>query len=115
MVPKVVIDLPFEDRKVEGSHQYRRWERVPQVGSRREDIIGPLPFDRQLELIIIFVDCFSKYTILVLSRNHTAMNVCNVLLNHIIPYFGVLCHLLSDHKREFTSQISSELLNTLGI
>ena len=34
LVPKVVIDLPFEGRKVEGSRKYRRWERVPQAGRR---------------------------------------------------------------------------------
>ena len=39
LVPKVVIDLPFEGRKVEGSQKYRRRERVPKAGSRREEII----------------------------------------------------------------------------
>ena len=34
MVPKVVIDLPFE-----GSWKYRRRERVPKAGSRGEEII----------------------------------------------------------------------------
>ena len=38
LVPKVVIDLPFEERKVEGSRKYRR-ERVPKTGSRREETI----------------------------------------------------------------------------
>ena len=38
-VPKVVIDLPFEERKVEGSQKYRRRERVPKAGSRREEAI----------------------------------------------------------------------------
>ena len=39
LVPKVVIDLPFEGRKVEGSQKYRRGERVPKAGSRREETI----------------------------------------------------------------------------
>ena len=39
LVPKVVIDLPFEGRKVEGSRKYRGRERVPKVGSRREETI----------------------------------------------------------------------------
>ena len=38
LAPKVVIDLPFEGRKVEGNRKYRR-ERVPRVGSRREETI----------------------------------------------------------------------------
>ena len=36
--PKVVIDLPFEERKIEGSRKYRR-ERAPKAGSRREEAI----------------------------------------------------------------------------
>ena len=39
LVPKVVIDLPFEGRKVEGSQKYRRRERVPKVGSRGKETI----------------------------------------------------------------------------
>ena len=42
LVSKVVIDLPFEGRKVEGSWKYRRRERVPKAGSRREEAITEL-------------------------------------------------------------------------
>ena len=35
----MAIDLPFEGRKVEGSRKYRGRERVPKVGSRREETI----------------------------------------------------------------------------
>ena len=35
----MVIDLPFEGRKVKGSRKYRGRERVPKVGSRREETI----------------------------------------------------------------------------
>ena len=35
----MVIDLPFEGRKVEGSQKYRSRERVPKEGSRREETI----------------------------------------------------------------------------
>ena len=35
----MVIDLPFEGRKVEGSRKYRGRERVPKVGSRREETV----------------------------------------------------------------------------
>ena len=78
------------------------------------DIIGSLSVDCCLEFIIAFVDCFSKYMILAPSRDHTAMTVCNSLLNLVIPYFGVPHHLLSDCGREFTSQIWSELLSILS-
>ena len=39
LVPKVVIDPPFEGRKVERSLKYRRRARVPKVGSRGEETI----------------------------------------------------------------------------
>ena len=42
LVPNVVIDLPFEGRKVEGSWKYRRRERVPKAGGRREETITEL-------------------------------------------------------------------------
>ena len=43
LVLKVAIDLAFERRKVEGSQKYRGRERVPKVGSRREEtIIEPI-------------------------------------------------------------------------
>ena len=42
LVSKVVIDLPFEGRKVEGSRKYKRSERVPKAGSRREETITEL-------------------------------------------------------------------------
>ena len=35
----MVIDLPFEGRKVEGSRKYSGRERVSKVGSRREEAI----------------------------------------------------------------------------
>ena len=39
------------------------------------DIVGPLPADGRKEFLIVFVVCFSKYTILVPSSNHTANTV----------------------------------------
>ena len=42
LVPKAVIDPPFEGRKIEGNRRYRRRERVPKAGSRREDTITEL-------------------------------------------------------------------------
>ena len=53
------------------------------------DIVGPRPTDRGMEYIITFVDCYSKYAILIPSKNHTTATVCNALLTHVIPYFGV--------------------------
>ena len=38
----------------------------------------------------MFVDCFSRYTVLVPASNHTADTVSDALLRHVVPYFGTL-------------------------
>ena len=78
-------------------------------------IVGPLPNDHLQEFLIVFVDCYSQYTILVPSSNHTANTVSEALLRHVIPYFGTPRLLLSDRGREFISKIWTKLLHSLGI
>ena len=79
------------------------------------DIVGPLPPDHRQEFLILFVDCYSKYTILIPSSNHTANTVSEALLRHVIPYFGTPRRLLSDRGREFISDIWTKLLHSLGM
>ena len=63
----------------------------------------------------MFVDCYSRYTILVPSSNHTANTVSEALLRHVVPYFGMPRRLLSDQGREFISKVWSKMLRSLGI
>ena len=79
------------------------------------DILGPLPADHCQEFLIVFVDCYSRYTILVSSSNHTANTVNEALLRHVVPYFVTQRQLLSDRGREFVSGIWTKLLRSLGI
>ena len=79
------------------------------------DIVGPLPADRRHEFLIVFVDCYSRYTILVLASNHTANTVSDALLRHVVPYFGTPCCLLSDRGREFVGEVWSKITRSLGI
>ena len=79
------------------------------------DIVGPLPPDHRQEFLIVLVDCYSKYTILIPSSNHTSNTVSEALLRHVIPYFGTPRQLLSDRGREFISAIWTKLLCSLGI
>ena len=79
------------------------------------DIVGPLPADHRQEFLIVFVDCYSRYTILVPSSNHTANTVSEALLRHVVHYFGTPCRLFSDRGREFVSEIWSKLLRSLGV
>ena len=77
--------------------------------------MGPLPADRRHEFLIVFVDCFSRYSILVPASNHTASTVSDALLRHVVPYFGTPRRLLSDHGREFVGEVWSKLTYSLGI
>ena len=79
------------------------------------DIVGPLPADRRHEFIIVFVDCFSRFTILVPASNHTADTVSDALLHHVVPYFGTPRRLLSDRGREFVGDVWGKLTSSLGI
>ena len=79
------------------------------------DIVGPLPADRRQEFIIVFVDCYSRFTILLPASNHTADTVSEALLRHVVPYFGTPRRHLSDRGREFMSEVWEKLTTTLGI
>ena len=79
------------------------------------DIVGPLPPDHHHEFLFVFVDCFLKSTILIPSSNHTATAVSEVLMRHVIPYFGTPRRLLFDRGREFISSIWTKLLRSLGV
>ena len=73
------------------------------------DIVGPLPADRRHEFLIVFVDCYSRYTILVPASNHTASTVSDALLRHVVPYFGTPRRLLSDRGWEFVGEVWAKL------
>ena len=62
----------------------------------------------------MFVDCYSRYTILVPASNHTANTVSDAL-RHVVPYFGTPCRLLSDRGREFVGEVWNKLTRSLGI
>ena len=79
------------------------------------DIVGPLPPDHRQEFLIAFVDCYSKYTILVPSSNHTANTISEALMRPVVPYFVTPRRLLSKSSREFISDIWTKLLGSLGI
>ena len=77
--------------------------------------MGPLPANHRQEFLIVSVDCYSRYTILVPSSNHTANTVSEALLRHVVPYFGTPRRLLSDQGRKFISEVWSKMLRSLGI
>ena len=79
------------------------------------EIMGPLPADRRHEFLIMFVDCYSRYTILVPAMNHIVNTVSDALLCHVVPYFGTPLRLLSDRGGEFMGEVWGKLTRSLGI
>ena len=79
------------------------------------DIVGSLPTNHRREFFIVFVDCYSRYTILVPSSNHTANTVSETLLRHVVPYFGTPRRLLSDRGQEFVGEVWGKLLRSFGV
>ena len=79
------------------------------------DIVGPPPADRRHEFVIVFVDRFSRYTVLVPTSNHTADTVSEALLHHVVPYFGTPRRLLSGRGREFVGEVWGKITRSLGI
>ena len=79
------------------------------------DIVGQLPANCRHEFIIVSVDCYSLFTILVPASNHTADTVSDALLRHVVPYFGTPRRLLSDRGREFAGDVWGKLTSSLGI
>ena len=79
------------------------------------NIVGPLPANRRHEFAIVFVYCFSRYSILVPASNHTANTVSDALLRHVVPYFGTPRRLLSDRGREFVGEVWAGLTHSLEI
>ena len=109
--PQCQLERDYGHRlKTTGSIQSRgQWDTLS------VDIVGPLPADRRHEFLIVFVDCYSRYTILVLASNHTVSTASDALLRYVMPYFGTPRRLLSDRCREFVGEIWGKLTRSLGI
>ena len=74
------------------------------------------PSSRQSQtFLVVFVDCYSRYTILVPASNRTASTVSDALLRHVIPYFSPPRRLLSDRGRKFVGDVWGRLMCSLGV
>ena len=78
LVPKVMIDLPFEGRLVEGSWKYRRRERVPQAGSRWEETISA---------ISDFFPCFIQIMDSGVATRTKKFSICITSCVQVLPLF----------------------------
>jgi len=67
------------------------------------------------KVIIVIVDYFSKWSIAVARRNHTASTCAEVILKHFICQFGTPSSILTDQGPEFESHLFKELCALLRI
>lgn len=80
------------------------------------DLIGPLPrSNRGFKFILVIVDNFSKFSIVVPLRNATAKLVCTALEEHLLLLFGQPDVLICDNGSQLTSKEFSKLLKSYNI
>lgn len=80
------------------------------------DLIGPLPisFDGN-KYIIVFVDRFTRYTVISPIKDKTAVSVAHALFNKIICEYTTPSVILSDNGREFVNEIMMNLCDIYNI
>lgn len=90
---------------------------VPEVFNQLHmDILGPLPVTKDgYRYIIVFVDRFTRFTILDKLRDRSAESVARSLIEKVFCVFTVPAVLLSDNAAEFISQIIDEICKSYQI
>lgn len=80
------------------------------------DYIGPLPRSKSgNKYILTITDSFSKYTVILASRNTTAKTTVSLLKKGLFSYFGFPKYLVSDNASPFRSNEFSEMCLQFGI
>ena len=65
--------------------------------------------------VLVMTDHFTRYALVVVTKDQTAKTVVKVLYKHFIAIFGVPTKLLSDRGANFTSALVEELCSAFGI
>ena len=65
--------------------------------------------------ILVMMDHFTRYALMVVTKDQTAKTVVKVFYEHFIAVFGAPMRLLSDRGVNFTSALVEELCATFGI
>ena len=79
-------------------------------GTVHMDILGPLPTtQRGMKYIIVYVDRFTRYTIIDSLRDRTTQSVAESLLRSVIKEHTTPSVLISDNALEFLSKVMEDL------
>jgi len=83
------------------------------------DLIGPLTPNyfqgQQVKYIFILVDLFSRYVIAHPIKDATVESTVKVILEQIIPTYGLFRSLRSDRGTNFTGEIFRRVMEELGV
>ncbi|KAG5886426.1 hypothetical protein JTB14_009323 [Gonioctena quinquepunctata] len=80
------------------------------------NLIGPLPrSNRGFKFILVIVDNFSKFSLVIPLRNSTAKLVCTAVEDHLFLMFGPPKFLLSDNGSQFRSKEFRNLLANYAV
>ena len=72
----------------------------------RIDVMGPFVPGRKGErFILLVIDCFSRYLILIPIKDHNATSVSQAPFKRVVGYFGCPRKILSDRGTEFTGRV----------
>ena len=79
------------------------------------DFIVSLPIVGECGSIMVVVDRFSKYAIFIAAQRHcSAEEAAYLFLKHVVKYWGVPQHIISDRDSRFTGRFWTELFRLLG-
>ena len=80
------------------------------------DILGPLPMTKEgYKYIIVYVDRFTRYSIIDKLRDRTATSVARSLIEKVICIFTTPSVLLSDNALEFVSKLLKAICDSYKI
>ncbi|KAL0208447.1 hypothetical protein P9112_011034 [Eukaryota sp. TZLM1-RC] len=82
----------------------------------KTDIIGPLPADQEgYKYILVFIDSFSRFTIIVPFKEINANLTADALIWKVCAIFGIPFQIHSDNIPEFSKAVFDELSKFLSI
>ncbi|KAL0206362.1 hypothetical protein P9112_001669 [Eukaryota sp. TZLM1-RC] len=80
------------------------------------DVIAPLPEDQKgYKYILVFIDSFSRFTIIVPLKELNANLTADALIRTVCAIFGIPFQIHSDNGPEFSTAVFDELSKFLGI
>ncbi|KAL0212974.1 hypothetical protein RCL1_006600 [Eukaryota sp. TZLM3-RCL] len=96
-------------------HSGTLWSDRP-FSSIHVDTIGPLPKDIQgFSFVLVFIDAFTRYTILVPLEKLNAQETAYALVWNVCAIFGIPLAIHSDNGPEFANAVFRDLCDRLAI